>query len=145
MPLGVQPTILELTDTVRSLTNAKAVKPDGVPVELSKNTLNGDPALRQRLLKIEVCFGGVAKSRSSGNMSSSWYFLENKLHRVQQLQGHLAGSARPQDTAEDNRSPPQRVLRARGDPVRGIEWFPTEPSYHRYVVWGSSATGVGAK
>ena len=47
--------ILELTDTVPSLTNAKAVKPDGVPVELFQNILNGDPALRQRLLKIEAC------------------------------------------------------------------------------------------
>ena len=30
--------------------------------------------------------------------------------RVRQLQGHLAGSAHRQDTAEDHRSPPQRVL-----------------------------------
>ena len=30
--------------------------------------------------------------------------------RVRQLQGHLAGSARRQGSAEDHRSPPQRVL-----------------------------------
>ena len=65
--------------------------------------------------------------------------------RVRQLQGHLAGSARRQDTAEDHRSTPQRVLRARGDPARGTEWFPTEPFYHRYDVCDSSVTGAGAE
>ena len=65
--------------------------------------------------------------------------------RVRQLQGNLAGSACRQDTAEDHRSPPQRVLRARGDPVGGTVWFPTEPFYHRYDVCGSSVTGVGTE
>ena len=54
MPLGVQPTIQELTDAIRSLVNGKAVGPDGVSVELFKITLNGDPALRRRLLDIVV-------------------------------------------------------------------------------------------
>ena len=54
MPLGVQPTIKELTDAIRSLANGKAVGPDGVSVELFKITLNGDPALRRRLLDIVV-------------------------------------------------------------------------------------------
>ena len=54
MSLGVQPTMQELTAAVRSLANGKAVGPDGVPVELFKITLNGDPALRQRLLDIVV-------------------------------------------------------------------------------------------
>ena len=44
----------ELTDTIRSLANRKAVGPDGVFVELFKITLNGDPALRRRLLDIVV-------------------------------------------------------------------------------------------
>ena len=44
----------ELTDAIRSLANGKAVGPDGVPVELFKIALNGDPALRQRLLDIVV-------------------------------------------------------------------------------------------
>ena len=47
---------------------------------------------------------------------------------------YLAGSARRQDTAEDPRSPPQWVLRARGDPAGGTEWFPTESLYRRYDV-----------
>ena len=39
-----------LTDAIRSLANRKTVGPDGVSVELFKITLNGDPALRRRLL-----------------------------------------------------------------------------------------------
>ena len=54
MPLGVQPTMQELKDAIRSLANGKAVGPDGVPVELFKIALNGDPALRRRLLDIVV-------------------------------------------------------------------------------------------
>ena len=53
-PLGVQPTMQELTDATRSLANGKAVGPDGVSVELFKIILNGDPALRRRLLDIVV-------------------------------------------------------------------------------------------
>ena len=44
----------ELTDAISSLANEKAVGPDGVSVELFKITLNGDPALRRRLLDIVV-------------------------------------------------------------------------------------------
>ena len=54
MPLGVQPTIQELTHAISSLTNGKAIGPDGVSVELFKITLNGDPALRRRLLDVVV-------------------------------------------------------------------------------------------
>ena len=42
----------ELIDAIRSLANRKAVGPDGIPVELFEIALNGDPALRQRLLDI---------------------------------------------------------------------------------------------
>ena len=52
--LGNQPTMQELTDAIRSLANGKAVGPDGVPVDLFKIALNGDPALQQRLLDIVV-------------------------------------------------------------------------------------------
>ena len=54
MPLGVQPTIQELADAIRSLANGRAVGPDGVSVELFKIPLNVDPALRRRLLDIVV-------------------------------------------------------------------------------------------
>ena len=40
-PLGVQPTMHELIDVIRSLTNGKAFGPDGIPVELFKIALNG--------------------------------------------------------------------------------------------------------
>ena len=54
MPLGVQPTVQELTGVIRLLANGKAVGLDGVSVELFKITLNGDPALRRGLLDIVV-------------------------------------------------------------------------------------------
>ena len=56
MPLliGFQPTMQELTDAIGSLTNGKAVGPDGVSAELFKITLSDDPALRRRLLDIVV-------------------------------------------------------------------------------------------
>ena len=46
----------ELTDTMRSLANGKAVGLDGVSVELFKVTLNGGFALRRRLLDIIVLY-----------------------------------------------------------------------------------------
>ena len=58
MPLGVQPTMQELTDAIRSLANGKAVGPDAVSVELFKITLDGDPALHRRLLDIVVRIWG---------------------------------------------------------------------------------------
>ena len=42
----------ELTDVIRLLANGKPVGPDGVSVELFKITLNGDPALRRRMLDV---------------------------------------------------------------------------------------------
>ena len=54
MPLGVQLTMQQLIDAIRSLANGTAVGSDGVSVELFKITLNGDPALRRRLLDIVV-------------------------------------------------------------------------------------------
>ena len=55
MPLGVQPTMQELADTIRSLANGKTVGPDEVSVELFKITLNGYLTLGRRLLDIVVC------------------------------------------------------------------------------------------
>ena len=71
MPLGVQPTMQELTDAIRSLANGKAVGPDEVSVELFKITLNGDPTLRRRLLDIVVrIWRGGARCHSSEKMPS---------------------------------------------------------------------------
>ena len=54
MPLGIQPTIQELTDAIRSLANGKAIGPNGVSDELFKITFNGDLAVPRRLLDIVV-------------------------------------------------------------------------------------------
>ena len=56
----------ELTDAICSLANGKAVGPDGVSIELFKITLNGDPALRRRLLDIVVCIW------RGGEVSQQW-------------------------------------------------------------------------
>ena len=56
--LGVQPTMQELTDAIRSSANGKAVGSDGVSVELFKMSLKGDLALDRRLLDIVVRIGG---------------------------------------------------------------------------------------
>ena len=45
----------QLTDAIRSLVTGKAVGSDGISVELFKIIVNGDPALRRRLLDIVVC------------------------------------------------------------------------------------------
>ena len=57
----------ELKDAIRSLANGKAVGPDGVSVELFKITLNGDPALRRRLLDIVVRIWG-----GGGEVPQQW-------------------------------------------------------------------------
>ena len=69
----------ELTNTILSLANGKAVGPDGVSVELFKITLNGDPALRRRLLDIVVRIWRGARYRSSGKMPSSWYSIKGRI------------------------------------------------------------------
>ena len=56
----------ELTDSIRSLANRKAVGPDGVSVKLFKITLKGDPALRRRLLDIAGCIWTGGGCRSNG-------------------------------------------------------------------------------
>ena len=66
MPLGVQLTMQELTDAICLLANGKAVGLDGVSVELFKITLNGDPALRRRLLDI------VVRIWRGGDESQQW-------------------------------------------------------------------------
>ena len=120
MPLGVQPTMQELTDAIHSLVNGNAVGPDGVSVELFKVTLNGDPALRRRLLDI------VVRIWRRGEVPQHWKYaiimvLHKKKDRTEcgNYSGHLVDSTLRQDTAKDHRSPPQRVLLACGDSVGG--------------------------
>ena len=76
VPLGVQPTMQELTDAIRSLANGKAVGTDGVSVELFKVTLNGDPALHRRLLDI------VVRIWRGGEVPQQWkYTIIMVLHK----------------------------------------------------------------
>ena len=79
MPLGVQPTIQELTDAIRSLANGKAVGPDGVSVELFKITLNGDPALRRRLLDIVVRIWRGGEVPQQWKDAITWYFTKRRI------------------------------------------------------------------
>ena len=66
----------ELTDAIRSLANGKAVGPDGVFVELFKITLNGDLALRRRLLDI------VVRIWRGGEVPQQWkYAIIMVLHK----------------------------------------------------------------
>ena len=103
--IGVKHTVQELTDTIRSSANGKSVGPDGISVELFKIGLNGNPALRRRLLDIDV------RIWRDGEMPQQWkdaileviHKKKKGLDRVWQLQEYLAGSARRQDT-ENHRS-----------------------------------------
>ena len=76
MSLGVQPAMQELTDAIRSLTNGKAVGPDGISVELFKITLNGNSALRRRLLDI------IVRIWRGGEVPQQWkYTIIMVLHK----------------------------------------------------------------
>ena len=80
MPLGVQPTMQELTDVILSSANENTVRPDEVSVELFKIPLNGDPALRRRLVNIVVCiWRGGGGGGSSGNIPSSLYSTKRRI------------------------------------------------------------------
>ena len=66
----------ELTDTIGSLANGKAVGPDGFSVKLFKITLNGDPALCKRLLDI------VVRILRGGEVPQRWkYAIFMVLHK----------------------------------------------------------------
>ena len=66
----------ELTDAIHSLANGKAVGPGGVSIELFKIILNGDPALRRRLLDILVCIW------RGGEVPQQWkYAINMVLHK----------------------------------------------------------------
>ena len=76
----------DTVDAIRSLANGKAVGPDGVSVKLLKITLNGDPALRRRLLDI------VVRIWRGGEVPQQWkdaIIMVLVSDRVRQLQGHL--------------------------------------------------------
>ena len=108
MPLGVQPTMQQLTGAVLSLANGKAVGTDGISVELFKIALNGEPALRWKLLDVVICIwkGGEVPQQWKDAIIMVLHKKEDS-DRVRQLQGHLVGNTRRPVTAEDQPSPPQ--------------------------------------
>ena len=115
MPLGVQPTMQDLTDAIRLLANRKAVGSDGVSVELFKITLNGDPPLRRRLLDIAIRFLGGGRGAAAVEGYHHHGTPQNQgLDRVRHLQGHLAGSARRQYTARSSLAASGSTVRAWG-------------------------------
>ena len=66
----------ELTDAIRSLANGKAVEPDRVSIKWFKITLNGDTALRRRLLDI------VVRIWRGGEVPQQWkYAIMMALHK----------------------------------------------------------------
>ena len=86
--LGVHPTIQALTDVICSLAHGKTIGPERFFVELFKITLNGDPALRLRLIDIVICI------LTGSEVPQQKYAIITVLHkkersdRVRQLQGH---------------------------------------------------------
>ena len=102
----------ELADATRSLANGKAAGPDGNSIELFKITFNGDSALRRRLLDIVVRIwrGGEVPQQWKDAIIMLLHKKKDRTECVNYRRGHLAGSARRRDTAEDHCSPPQRVL-----------------------------------
>ena len=63
MPLGVQPTMQELTDVIRSLANGKTVEPDGVSIELFKITLTVIPPCAGDCSILSFVFEGGTRCR----------------------------------------------------------------------------------
>ena len=147
MPLEVQPTVEELADAVRSLVNGKAIRPDGISVELFEITLNGDAALRRRLLDI------IVRIWREGDVLQQWkYAIIMVLHKKKDRTecGNYRGISL---VAHAGKILLKIIARRLGEycervenPAGGTEWFATEPFYHRYdVVYDSSVTGARAE
>ena len=145
MALGVQPTMQKLTDAIHSLANGKAVGPDGVSAELFKITLNGDPALRRRLLDI------VVRIWRRGEVRQQWkYTIIVVLHKKKDRTecGNYRGISLVAHADKILLNIIARRLSEYCERVGilpGEQWFPAEPFYHRYDVCDSSVTGAGGE
>ena len=134
----------ELTDAIRSLVNGKAVGPDRVSVELFKITLNGDPALRRRLLDI------VIRIWRGGEVPQQWkddiiMVLQKKKDRTE------CGSYRGTSlVAHASKILLKIIARRLSEYCERVGILPEEqsgfrPNSHRYDVCDSSVTGAGAE
>ena len=98
----------ELTNTFRSLANGKAAGLDRVSVELFKIALNGDPALRRRLLDTTL----VCMWRGGGGQWKEAIIMVLHKKKDQAEYGNYRGTslvahASKTDTAEYPRLPSQ--------------------------------------
>ena len=137
----------ELTDAIRSLANGKAVRPDGVSVELFKMALNGGPALGRRLLDTTlVCMwrggGGGEQWKDTITMvlRKTKGRTECGSYRGVSLVAH-AGKILLKIIVRRF----SQYLRAHGNPAGEAFCFPIEIFYRRYDVRDLSATGIGAE
>ena len=80
MPLGVKPTMQELTDAIRSLANGKNL-PDRTesPLSYSRSPSAVSPPCAGGCSISSIASGGGARCRSSGNMPSSWYSTKRRI------------------------------------------------------------------
>ena len=128
MPVEVQPTIQELTGAIRSLANGKAVKRTEFLLSYSRSAPTVILPCARDCSILSYVFGG-----GPGAAAVEIYHHHGTPLKVgPDGVRHFAGSASREDTAGDHHSPPERVLRVRGDPAGGTEWFTTEPFYHGY-------------
>ena len=145
MPLGVQPTMQELTDAIRSLANGKAVGPGGISIELFKITLNGDPALGRRLLDI------VVRIWRGGEVPHHWKdAIIMVLHKNKDRKecGNYKGFVLVEHAGKILLN---IIARHLSEYCERVGILPEEqsdfrqPFYHRYDVCHSSVTGAGAE
>ena len=116
----------ELTNAIRSLANGKAAGLDRVSVELSTIALNGDPALRRRLLDTTLVCMWMGGRGGGGEQWKEAIIMVLHKNKDQAEYGNYRGTslvahASKIDNAEYPRLPSQGVLQARSDPAGGTE------------------------
>ena len=79
MPLGVQLTMQELTDAIRSLANGKAVDRTESQLSCSRSPSTVIPPCAGVWSISSFVFEGGARCRSSGKMPSSWYSIKRRI------------------------------------------------------------------
>ena len=150
IPLGVQPTMQELIDAIRLLTNRKAVRPDEVFVELIKIMFSGDPATETARYRRLYLKGGRDATAVENAIIAVLHNNKDRRecgnYRGIALVAH-AGKILLKITARCLSEYGQgivNVVRARGPCLRSTG-VSNRPFYHRYVVRDSSATRIGAE
>ena len=102
MPLGVQPTMRELINAIRSLANGRLSDQTESPLSCSRSPSTVIPPCDGDCSISSFVFEGGARCRSSRNMPSSWSSIKRRIGQSAATTG-----ASRQDIAEDHHSPPQ--------------------------------------